>query len=536
MHDLLTDPLIRVRLRDGPATLTLPGVYAALAGDAVEAFTALRPHQRHAWHMFLAQVGALALHRGGLDAPPATEAAWADLLRALTPGQEQTAWALVVEDATRPALLQPPVAEGGLAALPKRIATPDALDVLITAKNFDLKGAVAADAAPDDWLFALVSLQTMEGYSGKTRYGVTRMKHGDATRAFLGLAPEGGVGAHVSRDMRAMLALRGAMLETYEFYPEHGGLGLTWLAPWDGATALRMADLDLWFVEVCRRVRLVTEPAGRLSARSVGTASARIAAKELNGVTGDFWAPVNRDDGKAFSLDARGFSTRVLTRLLFGEGGKTLFTLSPAMAPQPGEGAMRLVARGVTRGQGKTEGLHERIIPFRRRTASAFATPHERERLAALAEHLQKEADQVGKALRLGCAVVTLGGGTPKKKEHYAAAAAYQSRIDAVVDAQFFAALQDRFEAGEADAPAARAPWLRSLVKTATALLSEAAETIPCATLNRPRARVRAWRAFRGALWGPKSLLADDRALIEETADAAATDNADADTAPVHAG
>jgi CRISPR system Cascade subunit CasA len=531
MHDLLTDPLVRVRLHDGPATLTLPGVYAALAGDAVEAFTALRPHQRHAWHMFLAQVGALALHRGGLDAPPATEAAWADLLRALTPEQEQTAWALVVEDVTRPALLQPPVPQGGIAALPRRIATPDALDVLITAKNFDLKGAVAADAAPDDWLFALVSLQTMEGFLGAGNYGVARMNGGFSARPFLGLAPEGGVGAHVSRDMRAMLALRGAMLETYEVYPEHGGLGLTWLAPWDGATALRMADLDLWFVEVCRRVRLVAEPAGRLSARSVGTASARIAAKELNGVTGDFWAPVNRDEGKAFSLDARGFSTRVLTRLLFGEGGKTLFTLSPAMAPQPGEGAMRLVARGVTRGQGKTEGLHERIVPFRRRTASAFAASLEHERLAALAEHLQKEADQVGKALRLGCAVVACGGGAPSKDD-YAAAAPYQSRLNAVVESQFFEALQDRFEAGEADAPAARAPWLRSLVKAATALLSEAAETIPCATLNRPRARVRAWRAFRGALWGPKSLLADDRALIEETADAAATDNADAAPAP----
>lgn len=56
--------------------------------------------------------------------------------------------------------------EGNLSVLKNTIPAPDALDVLITSKNFDLKAEVAVAAEPDEWLFALVSLQTMEGFLG----------------------------------------------------------------------------------------------------------------------------------------------------------------------------------------------------------------------------------------------------------------------------------------------------------------------------------------------------------------------------------
>ena len=73
MHNLLSDPLIRVRLVDGTSTmLSLPEVYEALAADGVAAFSALRPHQRHAWHAFLAQLGVIAVQRAGEAAPPRT--------------------------------------------------------------------------------------------------------------------------------------------------------------------------------------------------------------------------------------------------------------------------------------------------------------------------------------------------------------------------------------------------------------------------------------------------------------------------------
>ena len=56
-NNLLADPLIRLRLVNGrSAVLSLPEVYEALAADGVASFPALRSHQRHAWHAFLAQL------------------------------------------------------------------------------------------------------------------------------------------------------------------------------------------------------------------------------------------------------------------------------------------------------------------------------------------------------------------------------------------------------------------------------------------------------------------------------------------------
>lgn len=72
-------------------------------------------------------------------------------------------------------------------------------------------------------------------------------------------------------------------------------------------------------------------------------------------MTDDFGVTVNDAEAKAFSLDSRGFSYRVLCRLLFGEGCKRLFRLPPAMIAQLGETDMMIVARGVTRGQGVNE-------------------------------------------------------------------------------------------------------------------------------------------------------------------------------------
>ena len=160
--DLLSEALIRA----APCgTLSLPGVLAALARDEVESFPALRPHQAPAWRMFLGQIGALALHRGETTEPPQDEPAWRDLLRALAPEfPHDEPWRLVVDDRTKPAFLQPPVPKG--VTLSNNVETPDALDLLITSRNHDLKQAVARRADPEDWIFALVSLQTGEGFGG----------------------------------------------------------------------------------------------------------------------------------------------------------------------------------------------------------------------------------------------------------------------------------------------------------------------------------------------------------------------------------
>lgn len=508
--NLLTTPIIRAEIGGGACLLTLPETLAALMRDEIAAFPSLRPHQRHAWHMFLVQLCAIALHRAGERTTPTEAEDWAELLLDLTEGAEEP-WSLVVADLSKPAFLQPPVPEGTLAPLKNTIPTPDALDVLITAKNFDLKSAVAANAQPDDWLFALVSLQTMEGFLGAGNYGVARMNGGFSARPFLGLAPlDGGMGAHLRRDIRAMLAGRDRLLQDYGELYDEDGIALLWLAPWNGAASLPLTRLDPWFIEICRRIRCVSDGEG-FRVMGGGSAAARIDAKAQSGVTGDFWAPVNDAEAKSFSLDARGFSYRVLCRLLFGEGSKRLFRLPPAMIAQSGETDMALVARGVTRGQGKTEGFHERVIPVHRGLLRATIDESTRENLGQIADRQQREIAQIAVALRLGCAVIAKGGGTEKPgKDDYARADPYTSRLETEAEAGFFDTLERRLAEGEA----AKIPYLRALIVTAQDLLAEASEAIPCAAHARWRARVRAPAAFRSALWGAKSALADDRDLI----------------------
>lgn len=179
----LTDPLIQ----SDWGLHSLPGLMAEMARGEVAGFPALRPYQRPAWHMFLVQLATLALDARERSDLPEAEVDWGDALRALTPAHPDDApWHLVVEDRAKPAFLQPPD-PGGLkwSAVP----TPDALDMLITARNHDLKARIAQEAAPQDWIFALVSVQTMEGFGGAGNYGIARMNGGSSSRVMLSLAP-----------------------------------------------------------------------------------------------------------------------------------------------------------------------------------------------------------------------------------------------------------------------------------------------------------------------------------------------------------
>jgi hypothetical protein len=220
--NLISEEFIRATLVSGSTQrFSLSGLLAALMRDEIAAFPALRPHQRHAWHAFLAQVGALALLAAGRPEPAEKVEEWAQLLRNLAPDQLDDAPWRLVSPLTRPAFLQPPVPNGK--DLKHTADTPDALDMLVTAKNHDLKQQVMDSAALDDWLFALVTLQTMEGFLGAGNYGISRMNGGFANRSALGIAPPGGPGAHLRRDIRRLIELR-EQIPAHAGFPSSGGL------------------------------------------------------------------------------------------------------------------------------------------------------------------------------------------------------------------------------------------------------------------------------------------------------------------------
>ncbi len=508
MHNLIVDPLIRVRTVDGRTeAASLPEVYAALIADRVAAFPALRPHQRHAWHAFLAQLGAIALHRAGDEVSPKTPAAWRTRLRALTATFDRDEpWQLIVEDPTRPAFMQCP-APAGLQAFRNRREAPDDLDLPITARNHDLKRSAAVRSAPDDWVFALINVQTMAGFLGGGNYGIARMNGGFSSRPCLGLAPAGGgPGAHLAHDLRRMLAARGDLLDRYPFEPDHG-LALLWLHPWDGEQALGLPSLDPYCIEICRRIRLQAAGTG-VVARTALSRQPRIDAKALRGDVGDFWTPVRVDDDgtRAFSVSAAGFPFDRVVALLLDFRQPSATAVDPAESPY-----WRLVARGLARGQGKTQGYHERTdIVLAAETVEALRGGRRRSGLAALADAQLEEVSEVVMALRYGVAVACSGGGAPDLLRAAHRTRAYARRLRATADTRFFPALEARFLAGDRPAAAGlRLKFAQGLVCAAQRLLDEASASVSCSGIYRLRARAQAARAFRRRLRRPESVFSD---------------------------
>jgi CRISPR system Cascade subunit CasA len=224
--NLLAAQLIRACTRtNGIRAVTLPGLLSLLVACEVDSLPALRPHQRYPLHCFLAQVGAMAMLAAGEKVLPRDERHWRDLLRGLTPEfPDDEPWVLIVDDLFKPAFLQPPVPEGAWEVLKEIEPTPDALDMLVTSKNHDLKAARLKIATPEHWLFALVTLQTWEGFLGRGNYGISRMNGGFASRPFIGAAPAtGGWGAHVTRDILRLVDNRTKLTEGDTLHPMKDG-------------------------------------------------------------------------------------------------------------------------------------------------------------------------------------------------------------------------------------------------------------------------------------------------------------------------
>jgi CRISPR system Cascade subunit CasA len=495
------------------------GTLAALARDEVADFPALRAHQRQPFHAFCVQVAALALLRAGAKDPPGEADAWREVLLALTPDHPNgEAWRLVVDDWSKPALLQPPGMEPALRQTAKRATTPDELDMLLTARNHDLKGGRMGRAGDDDWLFALVSLQTQEGQMGAGNYGVSRMNGGYGARVALGIRPPGErPGAAFLRDVRRLIALRPEIEEGSE---ARGPLGLVWLEPWDGAGAIAFADLDPYYVEVCRRVRLVGAEDGVAGAVVANSKAARI-AQSFKGVSGDPWAPVLADRTKSWGIGAGGFGYRQMTTLLT----PSEIALPPLALADASDGADGLVlhAVAVTRGQGKTEGFHERAIPVPPSAASYFAClSGGLDRVADVAKERREAAGEAQKVLRHALFVLHQGG--PEREslrlDDDATAAKvrrFERQLDAAVDACFFNDAfweEVTFEGPQEDARAhfGRA-WRERLRDVARDVLQEAVKTAPRTEMRRLRAVARATGMFEARM----------RRFVEPDADARST-------------
>lgn len=464
--DLLEAPVFRMRGADGAERRgSLADVFATLSGGAAVEFPGLQAHHEHAWHAFLVQTAVIVLSHYDNQELRTEATWWRDELRKVA--RSRQAWALVVSDLSMPAFFQPPVPEGSLDSF-ERAPYADDLDLLVTSKNHDVKRSRLLRADPEAWAYLLVSVQTMSGYSGRGNYGIARMNGGLGSRPCVAYAPGLGRAERFQRDVQVCLASRQALLEG-EFGYREDGVAFVWLEPWDGSSSLSLSTLDPFFVEACRRIRL-TNHGDRLVAYRRRTDCARIAAKIANGVTGDPWTPVDRASGKALTISAAGFGYERLQDLLFPE--QYTMGVAGTLSEQDGDQPWFL-ASVLVRGQGRTEGVHERELRVPARVRKLLRHASDRDRLRIRARRWVEKA-KVAKTRVLRPALAVL---LDDSKSTRGARNRFREQLDTEIDRIFFARLWETAEIDDNDA--VDAEWAKHLVTLSRQQLAAAIASMP---------------------------------------------------------
>jgi CRISPR system Cascade subunit CasA len=341
--NLLHDPVFTVDTSDGRETCSLPRIYALLDDDAVEGFTRLQAHQKQAWHCFLAQLGAIATEDRDV---PDSEDGWRVALSALA---DEAAWSLYTEDLSKPAFMQPPVPEGTLEGFDKIHVTE--YDVPVLSKNHALKTRRMHDPKPENWAYLLVNVQTTGFYSPGGRR-TSRMNGSYGSRPFFGLTPSLRLGSWIMHDIQ-MLKRHIEEIGQYIVDFQREVTPLLWTVPWDGSKSIDLEKLHPLYIDCPRRIRQGE------AWKKKSTATERVTG-DVNGQTGDPWAPVNTNENKVLNPSRNAFEYRQLADILFGDTYRR-----PVSFKETTKGYV--VCRAVTGEQGGRVHNLQRIIPFSNR-------------------------------------------------------------------------------------------------------------------------------------------------------------------------
>lgn len=500
MYDLLNDPIFEFDSESGRERSSLPVLLAALGQGKARVLQGLQRHQDDPFHVFLCYLAGAVLMRAGSSELAQSAEFWQQGLLALG-GSNPNAWRLLVEDPTQPAFMQPPLpSPESVKFLKPKAATPDELDLLQTAKNHDVKSqrAAAGDLA-SDWVFALVSLQTMSGFMGKGNYGIARMNGGFGSRPIVSIVTGQDAARRWREDTLRLLNLRNDLLAGPWEY-QQTGLVLLWTVPWDLNTSLPLAALDPFFIEVSRVVRLIRS-ATSLSALGAPTMRPRIAATETKGVLGDPWVPI-KDGEKALTVSPEGLTAKLLRDILFEDG----YTPAAMQRVQPGPTACAHSFRVsvLVGGQGRTDGFHQAAIPIPAPAARLlFNKGAGRDQLADVSKIGLSDAGAMQNKVLAPALLSFLEAGPTQinfdKRETNAWRQQAVAAFQAAWGNEFFPWLWSIAE--QSDVAQARLLWLHSLRAAALAVFDDAVARFPQRAGRCYRGRVRARGLFYGCLF-----------------------------------
>ena len=162
-------------------------------------------------------------------------------------------------------------------------------------------------------------------------------------------------------------------------------------------------------------------------------------------------------------------------------------------------GRTQLVARAMVRGQGKTEGYHERVIPLRPRTVRAFGAGGGAADLETIARGRIEKVRIVQRILSHAIQVfLARGDDSDLPPEGRRLARPWLDRLDKIVDARFFEDLQDEFDLpAQAQRREKNLEWQRWLADKAESILNDALDSLPCPAIHRYRGPSAGRGAFR---------------------------------------
>ena len=288
---------------------------------------------------------------------------------------------------------------------------------------------------------------------------------------------------------------------------DENGTGLLWLVTWNGENSLAFSSLDPFYIEICRRIRLAIGNDGHsIEAIATGSKAARVEAKDRNGITGDPWMPIDIDAGKALTIGAEGFHYRLAAELMFGN--KFRAPIAQSLVITDGTEGIVVVAQGVTRGQGKTEGYHERRIPISPKV-QRMLRQNLTDELAKIAGERVYAIGQMRYVLKSAIEML-LDNAKPRKKPSDIPdsiknkANNYIKQFEHVEDSRFFNELNTEIESVDPDNT--RLQWLLAMADRAEAILKNAFIAGPQSGEQRYRARSAALSRFHGGLRSDKTL------------------------------
>lgn len=493
--DLLETPCIHALTSRGLSSFTLPGVLAGLDEGSVTGFPELRPHQEAPWHAFLVQIAALA-QRATDSRKPVDAPTWASRLLTLSRhhGADNQGWHLYASSPLTPAVLQP-ADPGGLRWY--TLATPDdGLDLLVSAKYHDRKFDVARRARPEHWLYAVATIQACAGYDGPRLYHTARVNGAFASRTFLGTAPVNAatgavdVSAWWRRDVDILLSMR--PITASDPVASSRRPALLWFVPWPERQQLSLSDLDPWFLDTPRRVRITRGTDGDLAVQRAGSVRPRINGAGASGNTGDPWTAVHAKEGKALAL-AGPLNDRRLLDLLFGVG----WTPPPCVRwdPPAASGQLAIIAHGFAKRDKKITGYYQRLVAVPPAAAAVLAAGPASTDVGDL---IRADLARLFGALRSACTIATAS--RPSAPFVNAATRALERELDSLLRF-FWTALTS------ADDARSHGDRRRQFAVAANRALDHALTAVPATASTRPliaaRARARLRRSLHFVLSPP---------------------------------